>query len=49
MNINVKVKNYGEMAKTFSDAFTCSYTLSLIQFDRSFCTRGVGGGLLDLL
>ena len=27
MNINEKVKNCGKMMKTFSDAFTCSYTI----------------------
>ena len=32
MNINEKVKNYGKMMKTFSDAFTCYYTIYVIQF-----------------
>ena len=42
MNIHEKVKNYGKMMKTFSDAFTCSYTIWVIQFGKSFCTAGEG-------
>ena len=42
MNINENVKNCGKMMKAFSGAFTCSYTILVIQFDKSFCNEGRG-------